>query len=148
MHSLASDAPHLLVVSSDSVKGSRVSYKRSNEGDPIVSGVEMPMVAFSPSEEPVNERPTAAQAAAGRLQRASARQAAKAAQQQRRHAHARLAADHINTTFKRSAEQAVSAEEVDVGMYPKVLEKRSFLPACISSRTRFFFSFFLLCKPD
>jgi len=69
------------------------------------------MIAVSPSEEPVNEKPSAAQAAAGRLQRASARQAAKAAQQQRRHAHARLAADHVNTTFKRTAEQAVSVEE-------------------------------------
>ena len=39
-----------------------------------------------------SERPTAAQAAAGRLQRASARQAAKAAQQQKRHAQARAAA--------------------------------------------------------
>ena len=41
---------------------------------------------------PQSDKPTAAQAAAGRLQRASARQAAKAAQQQKRQAQARAAA--------------------------------------------------------
>jgi hypothetical protein len=45
-----------------------------------------------PSAGPQNDKPTAAQAAAGRLQRASARQAAKAAQQQKRQAQARAAA--------------------------------------------------------
>ena len=53
-----------------------------------------------------NDKPTAAQAAAGRLQRASARQAAKAAQQQKRHAHSTP-----RTSVKRSIEYNINHVE-------------------------------------
>lgn len=51
-----------------------------------------PMQQHISSPAPQSDKPTAAQAAAGRLQRASARQVAKAAQQQKRQAQARAAA--------------------------------------------------------
>ena len=53
--------------------------------------------AGAPPAGPQGDKPTAAQAAAGRLQRASARQASKAAQQQKRQAQARAAAKGGNT---------------------------------------------------
>jgi hypothetical protein len=66
-----------------------------------------------PSIPPTSDKPTAAQAAAGRLQRASARQAAKAAQQQKRQAQARaaVAAKRGSTTIKRKKAEVVVEEE-------------------------------------
>lgn len=58
------------------------------------------------------EKPTAAQAAAGRLQRASARQAAKAAQQQKRHAQARAAAKKgALASVKRKKDEATQDDD-------------------------------------
>ena len=70
-----------------------------------------------PSNVAQTDKPTAAQAAAGRLQRASARQAAKAAQQQKRQAQARASAasktEGAGSRRKREDDGAVEEAERD-----------------------------------
>lgn len=91
-----------------------------------------------PTAGPHNDKPTAAQAAAGRLQRASARQAAKAAQQQKRQAQARAAAaaKRGNGGAKRTRDEEVPAEEDD-----QEGAKRGFVFGCSSFWRLFLFLF-------
>ena len=104
---------HFMQGGSDMDAGQSFPLGRSAPSVNMFTTVNAPVSSSGPHQV---DKPTPAQAAAGRLQRASARQAAKAAQQQKRQAQSRASASTkkgSDTGTKRKKDEVAMEEEED-----------------------------------